>query len=121
VSLREGRALRFGFLAVLAGGLVLFARARSPREMVVEVDLTGALPGDVVESDVIVSRGEHSLARVDERYGGGGAPATLRVLVRTLPGAANVEVTLVGSGGSARRTTAAVDLSPARPARLEAR
>ena len=111
--------LRVGFLAVLAGGLVLFARARSPRDMVVEVDLTGALPGDVVESDVTVRRGEQSLARIDERYGAGGAPAILRVRVRAPPGAANVEVTLIGAGGTARRTRAAVDLSPARPARLE--
>jgi hypothetical protein len=115
------RILRFGFLAILAGGLVLFAHARSPRDMVVEVDLSSALPGDIVESDVIVSREEHSLARVEERYGASGAPAIVRVQVRARPGAANVEVTLIAAGGTARRTTTAVDLSPGRPARLEAR
>ena len=98
------RVLRVGFLALLGGGLLLFARARAPREMLVEVDLTGALPGDVVESDVVVSREEHSLARVDERYGASGAPSTLRVQVRARPGAANVEVTLIAPGGAARRT-----------------
>jgi len=112
--------LRVGFLGILAGGLLLLARDRSPRDMVVEVDLTGALPGDVVESDVTVRRGKHSLARVDERHGAGGAPATLRVQLRAAPGAATVEVTLIGAGGTARRTTAAVELSPARPAHLEA-
>jgi len=113
--------LRFGFLAVLGGGLLLFAWLRSPRDMVVEVDLSGALPGDVVESDVIVSRGERSLARVDERYGSIGAPGLLRVPVRARPGPASVEVTLVAPGGAARRTNASVELSPERPARLEAR
>ena len=113
--------LRLGFLAVLGGGLLLFAWVRSPRDMVVEVDLTKALPGDVVESDVIVSRGEHSLARLDERYGPIGAPGLLRVPVRARPGPANVEVTLVAPGGAARRTSASVELSPERPARLEAR
>jgi hypothetical protein len=110
-----------GFLAVLGGGLVFFTWLRSPRDMVVEVDLSGALPGDVVESDVIVSRGEHSLARVDERYGSIGAPDMLRVQVRARPGPASVEVTLVAPGGAARRITAPVELSPERPARLDAR
>jgi hypothetical protein len=118
--MRSG-VLRFGFLAVLGGGLLTFAWLRSPRDMVVEVDLTGALPGDVVESDVIVSRGGHSLARVDERYGSIGAPGLLRVRVRARPGPANVEVTLVRPVGAAGRTHASVELSPERPARLEAR
>ena len=113
--------LRFGFLAVLGGGLLLFAWLRSPRDMVVEVDLTRALPGDVVESDVVVSRGEHPLARVDERYGSIGAPGLLRVQVRARPGPASVEVTLVAPSGAARRTSGPVELSPERPARLEAR
>jgi hypothetical protein len=115
------RLLRFGFLALLAGGLLLIARARTPRDMLVEVDLTGALPGDVIETDVVVSREEHSLARVDEQYGASGAPGLLRVRVRARPGPASVEVTLVASGGAARRTMASVELSPERPARVEAR
>ena len=64
----KGRLFRIGFLLVLAGGLVLFARARSPRDMVVEVDLTSALPGDIVETDVIVYREGRALARVDDRH-----------------------------------------------------
>jgi len=112
---------RFAFLAVLAGGLFLFARARSPREMVVEVDLTSALPGDIVETDVIVYREGRSLARVDERHGARGAPATIRVPVRAQPGAATVEVTLVSAGGRSRRTTVAVELTTAAPARVQVR
>lgn len=117
----KGRVLRFGFLAALGGGLLLFANLRAPRDMLVEVDLSGALPGDVVESDVIVSREERSLARFEERYGARGAPGMLRVKVRARPGPASVDVTLVAAGGEARRTKALVELSPDRPARLQAR
>ena len=115
------RILRFGFLAVLAGGLVLFAHARSPRDMVVEVDLTSALPGEIVETDVIVYREGRSLARVDERYGRGGAPGTVKVAVRARPGAATVEVTLVSAGGTSRKTERAVELAADSPAHLQVR
>jgi len=118
---RKTRWLRFGFLAVLAGGLILFATIRSPREMVVEVDLTGALPGEVVETDVIVSRDGRALARVDDRYGARGAPATMRIPVRARPGTATVEVTLVGATGASRRTTVPVELTTGGPARLQVR
>jgi hypothetical protein len=117
----RGWPLRLAFLAVLAGGLYLFARDRSPQDMVVEVDLSGALPGDVAETDVIVFRDGRALARVDDRYGARGAPDMLRIPVRARPGPATVEVTLVAMGGAARKTTAAIDLTPARPARLQAR
>jgi hypothetical protein len=117
----KGRWLRVGFLAVLAGGLFLFARARSPREMVVEVDLTSALPGDIVETDVIVYRDGRSLARVDERHGARGAPATIRVPVRAQPGAATVEVTLVSAGGVSRRIARPVVLTADGPTRLQLR
>jgi hypothetical protein len=118
---RQARWFRFGFLALLAGGLVLYARARSPREMVVEVDLSGALPGDVVETDVIVYRDGHSLARVDDRHGPQGAPPTIRVPVRARPGTATVEVTLVRAGGASRRTALPVELTTEGPARLQVR
>jgi hypothetical protein len=114
----KGFVLRAAFLATLAAGLLVFARLRSPHDMVVEVDLTSALPGEVVESDVIVSREGRPLARVDERYGARGAPATLRVPVRASPGSAEVEVTLVTAGGAARRQTVVVKLTPEGPARL---
>jgi hypothetical protein len=117
----NGRFLRFGFLAILAGGLVFFAHARSPRDMVVEVDLMGALPGDIVETDVIVYREGRSLARVDARYGPRGAPATLEVPVRARPGAATVEVTLVSAGGASRRSATPVELTTDGPARLQVR
>jgi len=117
----SGKWLRVGFLAVLAGGLVLFARARSPRDMVVEVDLSSALPGEVVETDVIVYREGRSLARVDERHGTRGAPAMIRVPVRAQPGGATVEVTLVSAGGRSRRTTVPVELTTAGPTRLQVR
>ena len=115
------RILRFGFLAVLAGGLVLFTHARSPRDMVVEVDLTSALPGDIVETDVIVYREGRSLARVDERYGPGGAPSTVKVAVRARPGAAIVEVTLVSAGGTSRKTESPVELGTDSPTHLQVR
>jgi hypothetical protein len=89
--------------------------------MVVEVDLTGALPGEVVETDVIVSRDGRALARVDDRYGAGGAPATVRIPVRARPGTATVEVTLVGPSGASRRTTVPVELTTGGPARLQVR
>jgi hypothetical protein len=113
--------LRLGFLAVLAGGLLLFTRARSPRDMVVEVDLTSALPGDIVETDVIIYREGRSLARVDDRYGLRGAPGTVKVPVRARPGAATVEVTLVSAGGASRRTAVPVELTADGPARLQVR
>jgi len=114
----KGRLFRIGFLLVLAGGLVLFARARSPRDMVVEVDLTSALPGDIVETDVIVYREGRALARVDDRHGARGAPRTLKIPVRARPGGATVEVTLVSAGGASRRTAIAIELTPEGPARL---
>jgi hypothetical protein len=106
---------------VLAGGLYLFARGRNPQQMVVEVDLSGALPGDVAETDVVVFRDGRALARVDNRYGARGAPDMLRIPVRARPGPATVEVTLVGTGGAARKTTTPIDLTTERPARLQAR
>jgi hypothetical protein len=89
--------------------------------MVVEVDLTSALPGDIVETDVIVYREGRSLARVDERYGPAGAPGTVKVAVRARPGAATVEVTVVSAGGTSRKTERAVELAADSPAHLRVR
>jgi len=120
-ELSKSRWLRVGFLVVLAGGLFLFARARSPKDMVVELDLSAALPGDIVETDVIVYREGRSLARVDERHGARGAPATIQVPVRAQPGRASVEVTLVSAGGRSRRTLLPVELTTGAPARVQVR
>jgi hypothetical protein len=89
--------------------------------MVVEVDLTSAMPGDVVETDAIVYREGRSLARVDERHGARGAPATIRIPVRARPGAATVEVTLVSAGGASRRIAVPIVLTADKPARLQLR
>jgi hypothetical protein len=110
------RALRFVFLAALAGGLVLWAQLRAPRDMRIEVDLTSALPGDVTEVDVIVRREGRALARHDERYGPHGAPATISIPVHARPGRADVEVTLVGPAGASRRVIAPVVLNRDDPA-----
>jgi hypothetical protein len=104
------RTLRFVFLALLLGGLVLWTRLRSPRDLRLEVDLTDALPGEIAEIDVTVLRDGRALARVDERYGPRGAPAKLPVSVRALPGPVQVEVTLVSAGGVARRVSSAIVL-----------
>src|SRR5205823_2262855 len=68
---RRGRLNRWRllFLAALVGGLVYWARLRGPREMVVEIDLTGALPGEITEVDIVVSRDGHALSRTDLHYG----------------------------------------------------
>ena len=89
--------------------------------MVVEIDLTSALPGEVRETDVIVYREGRSIARVDERYGSRGAPATIRIPVRAQPGGATIEVTLVSAGGVSRRTAMPVELTAGGPARLQLR
>jgi hypothetical protein len=110
------RWLRFAFLAALAGGLVVWAQLRTPRDLRIEVDLTHALPGEVGEVDVIVRREGRALARVEERYGPRGAPATIVVPVRARPGPAEVEVTLVGPGGVSRRIRTPVLLNRDSPA-----
>jgi hypothetical protein len=115
------RALRFVFLAALAGGLVLWAQLRAPRDMRIDVDLTSALPGDVTEVDVIVRREGRALARHDERYGSHGAPAVLTIPVRARPGPAELEVTLVGSAGASRRIITPVLLDRDTPALVHVR
>lgn len=111
------RALRFVFLALLLGGLLVWKQLRTPRALHVEIDLSDALPGEIAEVDVTVLRDGRALARVDERYGRGGAPSRLSVPVRALPGPAEIDVTLVaGSGGVARRIRSTVALERDAPA-----
>jgi hypothetical protein len=40
-------APRLIFLALLGGGLLLWSQLRKPRDLILLVDLTEALPGDV--------------------------------------------------------------------------
>jgi hypothetical protein len=107
---RGGLLLRLGFLLLLAGGLVLWSELRRPRDLALEVDLTGALPGEIVEVDVTVLRDGRALLRFDQKYGSAGAPATLRLTVRARPGPAEVDVMLIDARGNARRTRAPIEL-----------
>jgi hypothetical protein len=107
---RGGLLLRLGFLALLGGGLLLWSELRRPRDLALDLDLTNALPGDVVEVDLTVSRDGRPLLRLDQKYGSGGAPAVLHLTVRGRPGPAEVDVTLIDARGNARRTRATVEL-----------
>lgn len=107
---RSGLLLRLGFFVVLGGGLLLWSELRRPRDLRLELDLTGALPGDIVEVDVTVTRGGEALFRLDERYGSAGAPARVRTVVHARPGPADVDAMVVDAKGNARRTRAAVEL-----------
>ena len=107
---KRGILLRLGFLLVLGGGLLLWSELRRPRDLHLELDLTQALPGDVVEVDLTVTREGRSLLRIDERYGSAGAPATVRAVVRARPGPAEVDAMLVDAKGNARRTRMPIDL-----------
>ncbi len=89
---RGGLLLRLGFLALLGGGLLLWSELRRPRDLALDLDLTNALPGDVVEVDLTVSRDGRPLLRLDQKYGSGGAPAVLHLTVRGRPGPAEVDV-----------------------------
>ena len=102
--------LRLGFFLLLAGGLLLWSELRRPRDLGLELDLTGALPGQIVEVDVTVSRDGRPLLRFDQKYGPAGAPATLQLTVRARPGAAGVDVMLIDARGNARRIRATVEL-----------
>jgi hypothetical protein len=117
---RGGLLLRVGFVAVLGGGLMLWSHLRKPRDCALELDLTRALPGELVEVDLLVRRSGKLLLRSDQRYGAG-APATVKVTVHAAPGEAEVEATLVAAGGAARRIEDRVALSADAPARLIAR
>jgi len=113
---RGGLLLRLGFLVLLGGGLVLWSELRRPRDLALDLDLTGALPGDIAEVDVTVLREGHALVRFEQRYGAAGAPATLHIIARSPPGAADVVVMLVDAQGKARRIRATVELRKDAPA-----
>jgi hypothetical protein len=120
-ALRSGLLPRLLFLAVLGGGLLWWAGLRKPRNLMVSVDLTEALPGDVREVDVVVRRAGHVLARHDVRYGDAGAPATVDLIVHASPGEAEVETTLAYAATPARRSVSRVNLSVDAPAQVRAR
>jgi hypothetical protein len=109
------------FLLALGGGLLLWTQGRKPREMRVEVDLTSALPGDIVEIDVVVRRAQAALARHDVRYGASGAPGMVQFTVHASPGEAEIETTLLYARGPAHRAVAPVKLSEDSPARVQPR
>jgi hypothetical protein len=109
-STRRGLLLRLAFLLMLGGGLVVWSELRRPRDLRLEIDLTEALPGDVVELDVTVTRGGQALFRLEERYGAAGAPAMVRAIIRARPGPAEVDAMIVDAKGNARRTRAGVEL-----------
>lgn len=101
---------RLVFLAVLGGGLLLWTQRRKPRDCALALDLTNALPGEVTGLDVTVRRGGHALSRHEVRYGKGGAPGSVELLVHAAPGEAEVEATLVYGGQPSRRSVAPVQL-----------
>jgi hypothetical protein len=113
-------APRLAFLALLGGGLLLWTQLRKPREMVVQIDLTQALPGEITEVDVVVRRGRHALARHDVRYGNAGAPGLVEVQIHAVPGEAEVETTLVYAGKPARRSVSQATLAESAATRVRA-
>jgi hypothetical protein len=116
---RGGLLLRLGFLLLVGGGLLFWSEFRRPRDVALDVDLTGAFPGDIVEVDVTVLREGHAIVRFEQRYGPTGAPATLHVTARARPGPAEVDVMLVDAQGKARRTRATVELRKDAPAAVK--
>ena len=114
------RALGWIFLAVFAGFMLWWTQTRRPRDCVLQIDLTQAMPGDVAEVDVVVRRDGHALARHDVRYDSTGAPWLVEMRVHAVPGDAQVETTLVYAGKPARRSVAQTTLAEAVPARVRA-
>ena len=120
----EGRKklfYRIAFLALLIGGLVVWSQRRGPKTLSLVIDLAEALPGDLTEVDVVVTRGGRAVARVDRRFHRGEAPEKLTLDLRATPGAAEVDATLVYQGKPARRTVGSVVLAEEQPARLVAK
>ena len=118
---RGGLLLRLGFFVFLAGGLLLWSELRRPRDLGLDVDLTGALPGEIADVDLTVTRDGRALLRFEQRYGSGGAPATLHMVVHVRPGPVEVDLMLVDARGIARRTRATVELRKDRTEKLAAR
>jgi hypothetical protein len=109
---------RLAFLALLGGALILWGELRKPRDLLLQVDLTGAMPGELDEVDVIVRRGGHALARHDVRYGEAGAPGLLEFVVHAAPGEVEVETSLVSLGKPERRVVSQIELTRNAPARV---
>ena len=109
---------RLAFLALLGGALILWGERRKPRDLVLQVDLTAALPGEIREVDVTVRRGGHALARHDVQYGDAGAPGLLEFVVHATPGEAQVETALASPGKPERRMVSEVTLTKDAPARV---
>lgn len=114
------RLLRLGFLALLAGGLVLWTQLRKPRALGVKLDLTAALPGELREIDLIVRRGDRVLVREDRRFDNG-APQIFSAQVQATPGDAELEADLIYRDRAATRTRAAIHLSSDAPAQVLAK
>jgi len=113
-------APRLILLAVVAVGLLWWSQARRPRDLRLQIDLTGVEPGDATAIEVIVRRGGHALARHEVSYGGSGAPATAEYVVHAPPGQVEVETTVTYAAKEARRSVSRVKLSPDSPARVRA-
>jgi hypothetical protein len=113
-------AARLLFLAALAGTLLWWSQSRRPRDLLLQIDLTAVLPGDLREVDVVVRRRGHALARHDVQYGPSGAPATVELIVHAPPGDAEVETALAYSGKPPRKSVARVKLSADAAARVRA-
>ena len=109
---------RFLFLALLAGVLLWWSQSRRPHDLRLELDLTGALPGEMTDVDVVVRRSGRALARHEVSYGPSGAPATVEMIVHAPPGDVEVETTLGYVAKPSRRTVARVRLSADAPMRI---
>ncbi len=114
------RLLRLGFLALLAGGLVLWTQLRKPRDLVIELDLAAAMPGELSEVDLLVTREGHLLSRTVLNFDHAGAPQILRNELRAKPGTAELEADLVYRSRPTRRTRAQIELDVSKPARVAA-
>lgn len=113
VRLLRRRVLRIGAVVLFAGGAFFWLRGHAPRPVTLIVDLDS--PREVREVDLIVRRQGTLLRRLDQRFPDG-APASLRVEVRAVPGPADVELVVVGAQGPARRTQGTVQLDEEVPA-----
>ncbi len=109
---------RLLFLGLVAGALLWWSQSRRPRDLGLQIDLTGVEPGGVSKLDVVVRRAGHALGRHEVQYGDGGAPGTVEMIVHAPPGEAEVETTLVSGSGASRRSVSRVTLSADLPARV---
>ena len=104
-------ALRLGFLGAVLAGLIFWSELRRPRDLPLEIDLTGALPGDISGLDVVLTRGSGLLLRQQPAFPAIGAPAVYRLTAHARPGPAEVDVTLLYAKGAAHRTRTPVTLT----------